>query len=275
MLITNNYVMLNNPKTGSSFVRKAVKELYKRKKYKNLFYSIFRKSSIYNMEFTELILPNIKMHNRKDDQHGTFVQIPQQYINRTVVTVIRNPFTRFLSNYKFRSWLIHSEYKKSEFVKQFPTYPDTSIDEYIKINSLDRDIRMGKIDNKQNIGSQTIQFIQMFFNDPQKTLININDDYIYSGHYKDDIGNITYIRQEDLNNELIEFLVSQGERRSDLEFINKMKKINVSHLKNAKEDSIWTEKSIQYVQESERYLFTILKDLNIDYTVPKHIFKEE
>lgn len=81
MLVTDSFVMLNYPKTGSSFARKVIKDLYARQP----------KSWFRRRWCKELILPNIRTCGA-DDQHGCYSQIPPQYRNREVMSIVRNPF---------------------------------------------------------------------------------------------------------------------------------------------------------------------------------------
>jgi len=81
MIITDDFVMLNFPKTGSSFAREALKRLYA------------------NRNIIELMLPKIteKRYRDRVDQHGTFRQIPLAHKNKPVLSITRNPLSRFQS----------------------------------------------------------------------------------------------------------------------------------------------------------------------------------
>ncbi|MDD1610404.1 MAG: hypothetical protein LUO95_07320, partial [Methylococcaceae bacterium] len=82
--------MLNLPKTGSSFARAAIKEIYEqRQSKKNVIIKALQRLMFKQFGYySELILPNIKVAGIESpaDQHGTFSQIPRNYLNREIVS---------------------------------------------------------------------------------------------------------------------------------------------------------------------------------------------
>jgi hypothetical protein len=131
MIITEIFVMLNLPKTGSTFARTVIKELYK----PSILKKILVKLRLVPRDLIELKLPNIKMPNRIFDQHGTYSQIPKKYLNRPVFSVVRNPYTRFLSAYQFKSWANPNQLTvdRSILERDFPTFPDLDMDTYVDL----------------------------------------------------------------------------------------------------------------------------------------------
>ena len=75
MLITEKFVLLNFPKTGSTFARETIKQVYgvKNLRFNNTIY----KSGIYTPKIFELLLPKIDEgdYNGIIDQHGKYKQI--------------------------------------------------------------------------------------------------------------------------------------------------------------------------------------------------------
>jgi hypothetical protein len=120
--------MLNLPKTGSTFARTVIKEVYQ----PSLLKKILVKLRLVPRDLMELRLPNIKMPNQNFDQHGTYDQIPKEYLNRTVFSIIRNPYSNFLSLYQFRSWANPEQLTVDKLIleRDFPSFPELDIDSY-------------------------------------------------------------------------------------------------------------------------------------------------
>jgi len=260
MIITESFVMLNYPKTGSSFARKVIKELYQR--YPRRF---FKRRFI-----KELMLPNIReAGNAPPDQHGTYSQIPREYRDREIVTVVRNPFDRFLSGYEFRHWAHYPPLPMDVIRMHFPQFPKLTIEQYIAMNQmviglnafLDREPRA-------RIGEQTVQFIHLFFKNPRRVLAEISDEYMDSDRVFDDMAEITFLRQERLNEELAAFLRRKGFTRRESAFIESHEPVNVTVGKNPDRERLWTQRALDYVREYERTIFRILEARGISYGRP-------
>jgi hypothetical protein len=271
MIITNDFILLNLPKTGSTFTRNILKRIYYGRE--NFFQKVCRKFHLIKPEMKELIVPNLRMPNCKPDQHGTYQQIPGKYLNRTVVSIVRNPYDRFISIYRFKSWTNAEQLisEIEEINKNFPEFPNLNIDEYVDLNLLGEKTKIGMFEgydksNPKEIGNQTMQFIQMFFKNPKNVMLKLDDEYINSGRYKSDMAQIKFLKQEKLNEELYNFLSYYNFKESELETISNTKKLNVS--KSFNDDNLWTKKAIEYVRYRERYLFLILDDQGIHYECP-------
>lgn len=270
MIVTTDFVMLNLPKTGSTFARKVIKALYLERELKS---ASFGKKLLIKIgkrpeSFRELLLPNIKIVHGKNskDQHGTYVQIPDKYRNLQVMSVARNPYSRFMSAYEFGSWKNKPRIPVDIILREIPTYPNLSIDDYVKFGSLQASYgRLGQSSLGASVGNQTIQFIQMFFKNPEKVLLNISDSYIDSEEIFEDMAPITFLRQEHLNTDLVYFLKRLGFSDSELEFIGSSERINVSKSTGVDRKSLMTDSARTYIETRERMIFRIYKNFGISY----------
>lgn len=267
MLITKNFVVINNPKTGSSFVRKVLKKIYTQRAQN---YSWFRRKSIAwdltSPELVELFISPISSDKLPSNQHGAVSQIPEKYNYRAIVSVVRNPYTRLVSQYEFKWWQknYHLFSDVSLVESTFPNFPNLSLDEFIDFKIIGRDYKYPKI-SKKKIGNQTTRFIEMFFNNPVEVIANISDDYILSGVYKKDLKPITFLQQENLTEDLISFLSQYDFTAEELEMIKNHKKVNVTKNKTANRMALHTPKSLAYINTYERLLFRMYEDLGIFY----------
>lgn len=274
MIITKKFVMLNLPKTGTTFTVSILKELYEYNN-KGWIIKILYKLGIISPKIEELILPNLKMPNRFPDKHGTYAQIPDKHNGKEIISIIRNPYSRFLSSYKFKAWANpkYLEVSKDIIEKCFPNFPNLTIDEYVDLNVYAEKRRLNQIRakdvyNLKDLGAQTIQFVQMFFKEPVTVLNLINDEYILTKEYQNDMANVKFLKQENLNQDLIKFLKEQGFSQDEVEIVNNSKKLNKAKYQTSDVNDLWTEKALNYVSYKERYLFMILENLNINYNKP-------
>ena len=273
MLITESFVLLNNPKTGSTFARTVIKEIYrKRLSNRSLLRKCLDRLKLTSRPFIkELMLPNIRITGveRPLNPHGIYIQIPEPYRNREIVTIIRNPYKRFISTFEYRDWvrkpLLHPEFIE----KHFPSFPELSIDDFVYF--CDMTMMYGQLGGRTinaKIGTQTVLFIHMFFKDPFSVLNNITDEYIDSDKIFQDIAQITFLNQENLNEELSDFLLRKGFTADEADYVRFRTKVNVTPKKSSDRCKLWTKKSLDYIQYNERMIFRYLKAIGIDYKKP-------
>ena len=273
MLITDKFVLLNYPKTGSTFARTAIKNIYQnRLSNRKIFLKYLDMLGITARPFLqELLLPNIRTPHIQmpADQHGCYCQIPDEYANLEVVTVVRNPYDRLLSSYEFPWWKRYPPVPDDILAEHFPSFPDLDIDDYIRLNTYGMiHGSLGGRNLKGNIGIQTVQFIQLFFQNPEQVLADICDDYITSDKIFEDIAPVTFLKQEDLNEDLAFFLQERNFSVQETEYVKHLERVNVTDKITSDRQNIWTEASLDYVEQNEQMIFRILSANGITYERP-------
>lgn len=230
MIITDDFIMLNFPKTGSSFCRKTIKDIYEKKK------SLLRKfqecAGLSPPSFIELM----HKHPFLDavDQHGTYSQIPEEYLGRKIVSVTRNPLTRYYSDYLYRWWASNPPANIDVLSKEYPGFPNIGYADYYNLTAkyaVSR--RLCGAKPKIEVGLHTIQFIYFYFKNPVEVIESIDHEYIESDEYKKDMVDVHFLRQENLVEDLQCFLIEKcGFSVGDFSKINRGGRINVSDKKN-------------------------------------------
>lgn len=260
MLITDKFVMLALPKTGSSFVRKNLKRIHN---YNSLTNKVLRKLSLPTRStLTELILPVIDQKHPPvpSSRHVTYVQIPLEYSARPVISTIRNPFDRYVSLYFFPQWReTFRRYLQIEG-KSYPKFPELEFEEYYEfIHLFGRENRLMGLQPQIDLGVYTIQFIQFFFRDPEATLTSIDDEYLQNRKYKGDMAPITFLRQERLNQDLYELLRAMRYPEDKIQFLLTAERVNTSRRLGRDKDprNFYTQDMIDLVLRRERLIFDI------------------
>lgn len=244
MLVTNKFVMLNFPKTGSSFARKVIKKVYANTQ---------TELSKSGLKCEELILPNTrnKVSQNKSDHHGTYSQIPPSYMDREIVSILRNPLDRFLSIYKYGAWKHSPPLPKDLLRKLFPNFPELYIDEFIEMQNESIKHRLGFDIKKNEIGIQSVQLIQMFFRNPDLTLKNIFSGLYSREEVEAGIGEIKFLSQENLREDLLYLLIKCGFKDDELAFIQLEKASNISDYTINDKSILLTDKLKMYLEDKE------------------------
>lgn len=261
--------MLNFPRTGSTFAREVIKKIHSQRLVHSPFTKIMNKLNLKTPSLLELDLPNYQSPNpltrNTKGQHGAYCQIPKAYLPKEIVTVMRNPYEIFLSTYQLGWWKKDFPLEKKTILENFPNFPILTMNEYVKLIQLSVEDKTGI-----NIGAHTVQFIRIFFKNPDEVLSNISENYLQSDDLciKDIAPDITILQQENLNEELAFFLAKHGYTKKETDFVRNHKRVNTSTYSVPDKNSLWTEEAINYVEESERFLFRILKNRGFVYKKP-------
>ena len=263
MIITDKFVMLNFPKTGSTFAREAIKLVYGKKdlNYKNFFY----KTGILTPGIFELILPKIDEgpYNGIMDQHGKYIQIPLKHRDKPILSIIRNPFSRYVSSYFFNWWKEVLPVDLKTILEFYPSFPDLSFKEFYDYNyHFNSDIHLRGITPQLIMGETSLYFIHFFSKDSISLLKRINTDYFENKEFIKDFSHIHFIHQENLVSELKSFLIEQGFSKSKIDRVDQLKRINENKypekIKNFMD--MYDDELVKKVLLHDRFLFELFPE---------------
>ena len=92
MLITRKFVMINFPKTGSTFARTAILKLHPKENEGLLVRLGLKEPSVKELIMPQLFFTDLqRASNPIPEQHAGYVQLPRKYRDRTIMTVMRVP----------------------------------------------------------------------------------------------------------------------------------------------------------------------------------------
>ncbi|KAA3621333.1 MAG: hypothetical protein DWP94_10600 [Flavobacterium sp.] len=262
MIITDEFVVINFPKTGSTFVRNTLKRVHQSQSILNKLLIASRLQR--KPYFENLWLPNIRTNNsrrNKLDEHGVCSQIPSNHLSKQIVSVKRNLFEHYISSYEYGDW------KKAPWVEEeilnnkFANYPNLSFEQYVNLihefNPMEYHPRIGR---KLNIGPASCQFLLFYFKRPFDIIIDIDQDYLEFKKYKDDMYPVHFLDQANLNEELYNFLIKYKYPKNRVSFILEEGKHNTSTPTNKSMDDYFTDSLMQKVKDKEALLFSIFND---------------
>lgn len=278
MIITDSFVMLNNPKTGSSFARTVLKEINNRRRaasrWKRLLKRLLYQRRLRRPLFKELHVPDLNydgtlLEESEPNQHGAYSQIPQEYRNREVVSFVRNPYTLFISHYEFGWWADYPPFDQELLAERFPNFPDLSIDEYVDFCNFrvaheplgDKLIELG-------VGDLSRFFIKMFYPEPGSVLRSLDRETINSGRLLDLMPEITFLQQENLTEDFTEFLARHGYSPGELRYVEERDRVNVTEDRAKDRSELLTPKVLSHIETKERLLLDLLKGIGFEYKAP-------
>ncbi len=262
MIITDHFVLLNFPKTGSSFMRAAVKEAYRRRyggRWREILYRLrLRKRPL----FLERMLANAAdpLYVRLKGPHGVWRQIPAAYGHLPVVSATRNPLDRYVSRYLFGWWKTHPLERVPLIIERYPHYPDLTFPEYLEMLHLfGVKRRLDGIDTSMELGHHTVQFIQFYFRDPEAVFRRIDDRYIQERRYLEDMVEVRFLRQENLNEDLYRFLLEMGFQPGHLDFLRSGVRVNKTDVRDERHavENMYTPDMVRSVLERDRLVFEL------------------
>lgn len=212
--------MLNNPKTGSTFARKAI----------SLAYDSYNRHNKSMRNMIQLQLPNIRVRgsSSKSDQHGTYQQIPISHREKPVFSIMRHPVNRLISSYNSLYWKYPDSASLAVARAKFPHFPELSLAEYLDYEVFRIPLRVG-FTPTESLGPQSIHFIQMFFRDPRwvlriRDLARFEDQAIFEY-----MGAVQFLRQEHLRSDIAQLLMRFGFSEHDLAPVYSIPNSNCSH----------------------------------------------
>lgn len=264
MIVTDRFVLLNYPRTGSTFVREALRTLYGRsdsgwdRALQRLFPGRTR--------FRELLLPidrtRAARRERRRSQHGCYAQIPPAHRGKPILSVARHPMDRLVSQYEHRFWQDHPPASAEAIRRRFPSFPDLTFTEFLEMQaSFGLDAVLQGLELRASVGFQTVHFVRFYHPRPDEALAGLTDEVIDSGRLRLELPDIHFVHLERLAEELRDFLHSVGFEESETEFLTDKPPVNVARDRRARpwREYFNAEQMLEF-RHSERLLFQVFPE---------------
>lgn len=260
MIITNKFVFMHYPKNGGTFVEETLQKVWD-----HLIAAYPQAGYAFHKRWDKNL--NWKRVSNKITQHGKYSQLPRTYRHLPIFSIIRNPFDRLVSLYYYKFWVTDPYADSSVIQRQFPAFPDLTFKEFYRMqHSLGRENLRIKIPRGNQTGLQSLQFMQMFFYDPDKAVGSLDDRYLRERLFVNDMPPVLFLRNETLNADLHRYLYGMGIPHEAIDFILEAPRVYPHNGKITRDpgDNDWKkyydEEIIAEVVRREKLLFEIFPD---------------
>ncbi|UCF68244.1 MAG: hypothetical protein JSV80_02780 [Acidobacteriota bacterium] len=262
MIVTDRFVFLAFPRTGTTFVRNALKQLYRRRGL-----PLLARLGIGHRDqrgwLRELSTPmtdtaSAEFEGRRSP-HGSFRQIPAEHRGLPVFSSFRNPFDLLVSGFEHRFWQQHPIRDVATLQHKYPGYPDLNFEQYVGMMLDDgvQDILRGK-PNQARVGRLTLRFLKFYCREPDAVIDALSDDDVDGHDFSRDLAPVRFVHSENLVAELRQVLADFGVPPERTEFMIGLPRVNVAE---ARRDRPWTDyyspKLRERVRHAERLLFRL------------------
>lgn len=236
MIITDKFVLLAFPKTGTSYTTRALRIIHARRRlWGRIYPARFHKRTFYRPDYREqrIEIPAAPPYNKaRSSRHGTYRDIPEQELGKTIVSVMRNPFSRYTSAYLYQTRMRKHmrPIADVDLLKSlYPTYPELSFAEYYDMSQRFQGPRaLYGIEPAIELGIQTVEFIHCYFRNPEQVLRKIDHNYIASEAFREDMPDVRFLHQESLREEFCDFLLSMGYSAKEVAVAENLSQVNVA-----------------------------------------------
>jgi hypothetical protein len=227
MIITESFVWINYPKTASTFVREALRDIYTIRKY-----DLLQRFRMRSRWMEELLLPENRARvgdrSGAPTPHGTRRQIPVQHRGKPVISAIRCPVNRCLSLYRYGDWKANDQMPalRDEIEGLFPSYPDLSFPSFVEymMHFYAGIVEIGG--NAYKLGPQSVDFLAFF---------TLHRHHRKNGLVFDTwreletvLEEVVFLVADDINSQLFALLTRVGFYRCDVQPILLLPRINKS-----------------------------------------------
>ncbi|MDQ3205604.1 MAG: sulfotransferase family 2 domain-containing protein [Pseudomonadota bacterium] len=249
MLITPDFVFIHMPKTGGTFITQMLRLVYGERAVET------------------------------GGKHATCDEIPAAERGKPILSVIRSPFDRYVSQYHYGWWKMHpQEYcDPAPILKQFPSYPQVDFGDFVTIaNRHFVNVHRGASSGYETphlppdltLGWHTEQFIRFFCRDPHRAFSSIAAHDLDRGHLEGFEHSVEFLRTETLNQDIAAYLQRFGVEAEALRTLREHRPVmpDDAHEARARRDArdYYDRGLIDFVSRKEAFLFNRFPDYRME-----------
>lgn len=240
MLITPDFVFIHMPKTGGTFIARMLQKVYGEAAVET---------------------------GRK---HATCDEIPAAERGKPIVSVMRSPFDRYVSQYHYGWWRTQpQEYCDPAVIRaDFPQYPDVGFADFVKIaNRFFVNVHRGVANGYQTPclppalapGWHTEQFVRFFCRDSRQAFANLTEPALQAGRAEPYEYPVEFLRTQTLNDDLADVLARVGVDAALVDAVRTHARVLPEQAHEAREgadaDDYFDEPLRDFVLRKEAFLF--------------------
>jgi hypothetical protein len=269
MIITDKLVFIHLPKTGGTFVESVLRKIHqkrgdiieeRREDAQTPWLNRVKRMVQHRPTFLKL---NQEVREGFWDQHGRVDMIPKEHAHKPIITILRNPLDRYVSEYEFNWWKTNPgsfRVDLQQMSAQFPKFPELTLSEFIEVlnDYVERPGKMKRFSKLLNVvGRYTLQFLMFYMVNPP--VERYDEAYLRQGLYLDDLPpNLHFLFMHNLNQNLHDVLLTLGYGADEVSFILNQQKIYPKEGGRSQEQTwqqYYTPELLKEVRERERILF--------------------
>jgi len=259
LLLTDRFVLLNYPRTGSTFARNALRALYLRRG--GAWKAALRRLGLTPTGIRELTLPiertSAARREGRRSQHGAFSQIPREERRKIVVSITRHPLDRVVSGYELGFWRDHPPADPAVIRWRYPAFPDISFSEFLRMEvEFDTPNVLQGVPLRADVGPRTLHFVRFYAEDPDEALARLTDESIENGEFLRSLPELRFLHTENLADELSAFLQEIGFGAAETALLRRLPRLNVAgSRRNRPWADYFTAEEVADFRRRERLLF--------------------
>lgn len=210
MIVTDRLVFVHMPKTGGTFVRKVLEELY----------GVAPAPRGRLARLLRRLRPRRRPPFHQLRKHGACREIPPEAAHLPILGCVRNPLDRYVSQYTFGWWRTHPE----EFpgIAEHPSFPELTFTEFVEL-AMERFARHDHPRVDPSLGWHTVQLVEWYGLDPKRLLGS--SAALTAERLRDGLFPVTFLHTDRLNHDLLEALLELGFPADRLAFIRELPRI--------------------------------------------------
>ena len=254
MLITKRFVFIHLPKTGGTFAKNALENLYIPQA--QVAGRLVRQSN-HILSRTKAAL-GIQPNFLSLSKHGYRHEIPEKYVPLPILACMRNPFDWYVSNYKYQFWRTHPKHYPG--IRQHPKWPDLAFEDYMQLSMNDwLTLRNREMPVNRTLGRLTTLFINWYCQNPDALLVAGKSDDEIERELREAIAGVHFLDTKNLNQDLYDYLFGIGHSAENLSFILDKNPISPRGLRSTDEKwpDFYSSDLMACVQSRDRILFRI------------------
>lgn len=253
MILTDDLVYIHMPKTAGTFVTHILTRVYGLGRFVNT--------------------------DELGTKHGTCSDIPPSHLGLPIVSTRRNPYERYVSQYRFGWWREYPESfcGEAEMRRLFPHYPELTFAEYLELaNSRFAAYHRGEPTGYENanfsperqLGWQTAVFLRFYARRPRELFNSLDETAIETQSFKRRLFEVRFLRVENLNRELHNYLLETGHDPGAVEFILEADRVLPKEGGREPGDrwqDYYTPNLLDVVRRRERLLFALFPEYDLPH----------
>jgi hypothetical protein len=262
MIITDRLVFAHFPKNGGTFVRTVLRDLHNH----------YAPNRLWKRAYNRLLGGRSGRDFRELNQHRTCQYIPQEDRDKPILSSIRHPFDRYISQFFYGWWRtrLPNYCYPERALDRYPHFPELSFAEFLDLSSRE----FGRIFNpnvstENRMGWYSRSIIQFYYKDPYHAYHNVDDAYINARRWERDMTDVHFLTTSNLNEELYAFLTSVGYEEDDVQFVLDLEKIRpaqaVRDRKGRTVEDMFTPDLKAFVRRKDRLVFEMFPQFQQQY----------